>query len=138
MFDFGFHHNWLNAEHVIDQWTSYFNDGDLEGISKMYHKESSLLPTFLPKILNTQAEIKDYFAKAKEGGVTVELSLTDFAIKRISDDISMVTGSYTFKLESKGGSKYLSWFTFLLDLREKSPIKHHHSSRVPFEFALGR
>jgi len=126
----------LSPENVINQWTSYFNDGDLEGISKMYHKESSLLPTFLPKILNTQAEIKDYFAKAKEGGATVELSSTDFTINHISDNICMVTGSYTFELESKGDSKYLSWFTFLLDLSENSPIKHHHSSRVPFEFAL--
>jgi hypothetical protein len=126
----------LSPENVINQWTSYFNDGDLEGISKMYHKESSLLPTFLPKILNTQAEIKDYFAKAKEGGITVELSLKDLTINHISDNICMVTGLYAFKLESKGGSKHLSWFTFLLDLSENSPIKHHHSSRVPFEFAL--
>jgi len=126
----------LSPKNVINQWTSYFNDGDLEGLSKMYHKESSLLPTFLPKILNTQAEIKDYFAKAKEGGATVELSSTDFTINHISDNICMVTGSYTFKLESKGGSKHLSWFTFLLDLSVNSPIKHHHSSRVPFEFSL--
>ena len=126
----------LSPENVINQWTSHFNDGDIENIAKMYHKESTLLPTFLPKILNTQVEIKDYFAKAKEGGVSVELSSTDFTINHISDDICMVTGSYTFELESKGGSKYLSWFTFLLDLSDNSPIKHHHSSRVPFEFSL--
>ncbi len=126
----------LSPENVINQWTSHFNDGDIESIAKMYHKESTLLPTFLPKILNTQVEIKDYFAKAKEGGVSVELSSTDFTINHISDDICMVTGSYTFELKSKGGSKYLSWFTFLLDLSDNSPIKHHHSSRVPFEFSL--
>ena len=126
----------LSPENVINQWTSYFNDGDIESIAKMYHKESTLLPTFLPKALNTQAEIKDYFAKAKEREGSVELSSTDFTINHISDNICMVTGSYTFELESKESSKYLSWFTFLLDLSENSPIKHHHSSRVPFEFAL--
>jgi hypothetical protein len=126
----------LSPENVINQWTSYFNDGDIESIAKMYHKESTLFPTFLPKALNTQAEIKDYFAKAKERGGSVELSSTDFTINHISDNICMVIGSYTFELESKGDSKYLSWFTFLLDLSESSPIKHHHSSRVPFEFSL--
>jgi len=49
-----------------------------------------------------------------------------------------MTGAYTFCLKKKGNTKYLSWFTFLIDLSVDSPIRHHHSSQVPLEFALNK
>ena len=126
----------MTPENVIEKWADYFNAGDLEGITSLYHRDSSLLPTFLPKLLSSKEQISGYFIAAIEGKASIEVNVSQSIKKVISEDIYLMTGSYIFCLPSKGGEKYESWFSFLIDLSVDSPIRHHHSSRVPFDFDL--
>ena len=125
-------------ENIIETWIECFNNGNLECILDMYHESATLLPTFLSKALSTREQIEDYFIKTIEGQASVELDHDKTIKKRFSEDIYLMTGAYTFCIKTKDNAKYLSWFTFLIDLSADSPIKHHHSSRVPFEFSLDR
>ena len=104
----------------------------------MYQEGATLLPTFLPNLLSTPEQIEDYFVRTIEGQASVEIDDSQTIIKKLSENMYLMTGVYIFCLKKKSNTKYLSWFTFLIDLSVDSPIRHHHSSRVPFEFALGR
>jgi len=127
-----------SPEIIINHWAEHFNNGNLENLLNMYHEEATLLPTFLSKALSTREQIEDYFIKTIEGQASVEIDDSKTINKKLSENMYLMTGRYTFCLKTKDNTKYLSWFTFLIDLSVDSPIRHHHSSRVPFEFALGR
>ena len=122
---------------IIDQWASFFNNGDLDGIVNLYHDDSTLLPTFLPNLLSTPKQIEEYFVRTIDGQASVEIDDSQTIKRKLSENMYLMTGAYVFCLKKKSNTKYLSWFTFLIDLSVDSPIRHHHSSRVPFEFALG-
>jgi hypothetical protein len=126
----------MTPENVIEKWADYFNAGDLEGITSLYHRDSTLLPTFLPKLLSSKEQISGYFIAAIEGKASIEVNVGQSIKKVISEDAYLMTGSYVFCLPSKGEEKYESWYSFLIDLSVDSPIRHHHSSRVPFDFDL--
>ena len=127
-----------SPENIVDHWAEHFNNGNLECILDMYHEEATLLPTFSPNLLSTPEQIEEYFVRTIEHQASVEINHDKTIKKRFSEDIYLMTGAYTFCIKTKDNAKYLSWFTFLIDLSVDSPIKHHHSSRVPFEFALDR
>ena len=126
----------MTPENVIEKWANYFNAGDLEGITSLYHKDSTLLPTFLPKLLESKEQISGYFIAAIEGKASIEVNVSQSIKKVVSESTYLMTGTYVFCLPSKGGEKYESWYSFLIDLSDDSPIRHHHSSRVPFDFDL--
>ena len=127
-----------SPEIIIDHWAQHFNNGNLESLLDMYHEEATLLPTFLPNLLSNPEQIEDYFVRIVESQASVEIDDSKTINKKLSENMYLMTGRYTFCLKTKDNIKYLSWFTFLIDLSVDSPIRHHHSSRVPFEFALGR
>ena len=127
-----------SPENIVDHWVEYFNNGNLERLLDMYHEEATLLPTFSPNLLSTPEQIEEYFVRTIEHQASVEINHDKTIKKRFSEDIYLMTGAYTFCIKTKDNAKYLSWFTFLIDLSADSPIKHHHSSRVPFEFVLDR
>jgi len=127
-----------SPENIVNHWVEYFNNGNLECILDMYHEGATLLPTFLPNLLTTPEQIEDYFVRTVEGQASVEIDDSKTINKKLSENMYLMTGVYIFCLNKKNDTKYLSWFTFLIDLSVDSPIRHHHSSRVPFEFALGR
>ena len=127
-----------SPENIVNHWVEYFNNGNLECILDMYHEGATLLPTFLPNLLTTPEQIEDYFVRTIEGQASVEIDDSKTINKKLSENMYLMTGVYIFCLNKKNDTKYLSWFTFLIDLSVDSPIRHHHSSRVPFEFALGR
>jgi hypothetical protein len=128
----------MSPESVINQWANHFNTGNLNGILSMYHKDSTLLPTFIPKLLSTQEQIKGYFELAIKGQASVEVDTNQAIKKELPGSVYLMTGSYVFNLKSKGDKKYISWYSFLIDLSGDSPIRHHHSSRVPFEFDISK
>ena len=127
-----------SPEIIVDHWVEHFNNRNLECILDMYHEDATLLPTFLPNLLSNPEQIEDYFVRTVESQASVEIDDSKTINKKLSENMYLMTGRYTFCLKIKDNIKYLSWFTFLIDLSVDSPIRHHHSSRVPFEFALGR
>ena len=126
----------MTPENVIEKWADYFNAGDLEGITSLYHRDSTLLPTFLPKLLSSKEQISGYFVAAIEGKASIEVNVTQSIKKVVSENTYLMSGTYVFCLPCKGGEKFESWYSFLIDLSHDSPIRHHHSSRVPFDFDL--
>ena len=122
-----------SPEIIIDHWAEHFNNGNLEYLLNMYHEEATLLPTFLSKALSTREQIEDYFIKTIEGQASVEFDDSKTINKKLSENMYLMTGAYVFCLKKKSNTKYLSWFTFLIDLSVDSPIMHHHSSRVPLK-----
>ena len=127
-----------SLEIIINHWAEHFNNGNLESLLDMYHEDATLLPTFLPNLLSNPEQIEDYFVRIVESQASVEIDDSKTINKKLSENMYLMTGRYTFCLKTKDNIKYLSWFTFLIDLSVDSPIRHHHSSRVPFEFALDR
>ena len=127
-----------SPEIIVDHWVEHFNNGNLESLLDMYHEDATLLPTFLPNLLSNREQIEDYFVRTVESQASVEIDDSKTISKKLSENMYLMTGVYVFSLKKKSSTKYLSWFTFLIDLSVDSPIRHHHSSRVPFEFALGR
>ena len=125
-----------SPEIIINHWAEHFNNGNLESLLDMYHEDATLLPTFLPNLLSNPEQIEDYFVKTVESQASVEIDDSKTINKKLSENMYLMTGRYTFCLKTKDNIKYLSWFTFLIDLSVDSPIRHHHSSRVLFEFAL--
>ena len=79
-----------------------------------------------------------YFNVAFKGKATVTVDTSKSIRKKLSETSYIMTGSYVFCLKSRESKDYLSWYTFLVDLSSDSPIRHHHSSRVPFEFDLSQ
>ncbi len=126
----------MTPENVIEQWAQCFNNGDLAGITSLYHKDSTLLPTFLSKLLTSKEQISDYFSAAIDGKASIEVEVSQSIKTELSKSTYLMTGSYVFCLPSKGGDKYESWYSFVIDVSNDSPIRHHHSSRVPFDFDL--
>ena len=127
-----------SPEIIIDNWAEHFNNGNLEYLLNMYHEEATLLPTFSSNLLSNLEQIEEYFVRTIEHQASVEIDDSQTIKRKLSENMYLITGAYVFCLKNKSNTKYLSWFTFLIDLSVDSPIRHHHSSRVPFEFALGR
>ena len=126
----------MTPESVIEQWAQYFNNGDLDGISKLYHSDSTLLPTFMPVLMNSREQIIGYFSSAIEGKASINVNVETSIKTELSANTYLMTGSYVFCLPTKGGEKYVSWYSYVIDTSKDSPIMHHHSSRVPFDFDL--
>ena len=122
-----------SPEIIIDHWAEHFNNGNLERLLDMYQEEATLLPTFSPNRLSNLEQIEEYFARTIEHQASVEIDDSQTINKKLSENMYLITGAYVFCLKNKSNTKYLSWFTFLIDLSVDSPIMHHHSSRVPLK-----
>ena len=92
----------MTPENVIEKWANYFNAGDLEGITSLYHRDSTLLPTFLPKLLASKEQISGYFIAAIEGKASIEVNVSQSIKKVVSESTYLMTGILCF-LSSKQG-----------------------------------
>ena len=126
----------MTPESVLEQWAQCFNNGDLDGITRLYHIDSTLLPTFKPVLMNSRDQISGYFSAAIGGKASIDFNVKKSIRTKLSESTYLMTGSYIFCLPSKGGEEYESWYSFVIDTDKNSPIMHHHSSRVPFDFDL--
>jgi hypothetical protein len=126
----------MTPESVLEQWAQCFNNGDLDGITRLYHIDSTLLPTFKPVLMNSRDQISGYFSAAIGGKASIDFNVKKSIRTELSESTYLMTGSYIFCLPSKGGEEYESWYSFVIDTDKDSPIMHHHSSRVPFDFDL--
>ena len=126
----------MTPESVLEQWAQCFNNGDLDGITRLYHIDSTLLPTFKPVLMNSIDQISGYFSAAIGGKASIDFNVKKSIRTELSESTYLMTGSYIFCLPSKGGEEYESWYSFVIDTDKDSPIMHHHSSRVPFDFDL--
>ena len=59
----------MTPESVIEQWAQYFNNGDLEGIMRLYQSDSTLLPTFRPVLMKSKDQINGLRRILSEGNL---------------------------------------------------------------------
>ena len=126
----------MTPETVIERWAQCFNNGDLEGIMRLYQSDSTLLPTFRPVLMKSKDQINGYFSAAIDGKASIDVNVEESIKTELYDDTYLMTGPYVFCLPSKDGEKYESWYSFIIDTSKDAPIKHHHSSRALFDFDL--
>jgi hypothetical protein len=86
--------------------------------------------------MNSRDQISGYFSAAISGKASIDFNVKKSIRTELSESTYLMTGSYIFCLPSKGGEEYESWYSFVIDTDKDSPIMHHHSSRVPFDFDL--
>ena len=113
----------MTPESVLEQWAQCFNNGDLDGITRLYHIDSTLLPTFKPVLMNSRDQISGYFSAAISGKASIDFNLKKSIRTELSESTYLMTGSYIFSLPSKGGEEYESWYSFIIDTAKDSPIK---------------
>lgn len=114
-------------------WASYINNNNINKVIQLYQNSSILIPTFSPNIIREQARLEDYFLQlASRKGLVVKLHENTVDTRKTGPSAFIITGIYSFLFEVEGTSlTFPSNFTFVVDLAEKQPIIHHHSSQVP-------
>ena len=119
-----------NPESILKRWVKYFNEGDLDGLLGLYHSNSTVLPTFVPNVLSTQEQIKEYLINCLNRLKVVEINNDAIVKQRLTENIYLLTGFYIFYFDNDHKREFKSRFTFLIDLSTEKPIQHHHSSQI--------
>ena len=119
-----------NPESILKRWVKYFNEADLNGLLGLYHSNSTVLPTFVPNVLSTQEQIKEYLFNCLNRLKVVEINNDAIVKQRLTEDIYLLTGFYIFYFDNDHKREFKSRFTFLIDLSTEKPIQHHHSSQI--------
>ena len=118
---------------VLNQWLAAVNALDLAGLSRLYHVDAVLVPTFSTQIRKTPERIQDYFQSLAEcDRVVVLLDESTLTIQPIQGQAWCLSGHYTWDLVTCEESKYIkARFSYIIDLSSDQPILHHHSSELP-------
>ena len=119
-----------NPESILKRWVKYFNEADLDGLLGLYHSNSTVLPTFVPNVLSTQEQIKEYLFNCLNHLKVVEINNDAIVKQRLTENIYLLTGFYIFYFDNDHKREFKSRFTFLIDLSTEKPIQHHHSSQI--------
>ena len=119
-----------SPENIVDHWVEYFNNGNLECILDMYHEGATLLPTFSSNLLSNLEQIEEYFVRTIEHQASVEIDDGKTIKRKLSENIYLLTGFYSFYFDNNRKREFKSRFTFLIDLSTEKPIQHHHSSQI--------
>ena len=119
-----------NPESILKRWVKYFNEADLDGLLGLYHSNSTVLPTFVPNVLSTQEQIKEYLFNCLNRLKVVEIDNDAIVKQQLTENIYLLTGFYSFYFDNDRKREFKSRFTFLMDLSTEKPIQHHHSSQL--------
>ena len=76
-----------NPESILKRWVKYFNEADLDGLLGLYHSNSTVLPTFVPNVLSTQEQIKEYLFNCLNRLKVVEINNDAIVKQRLTENI---------------------------------------------------
>jgi hypothetical protein len=123
----------IEPNQIILKWLDDINNGNIEDLLSLYNERAIVIPTFSNRILNTPQKIREYFEKLQS---RKELSIALHANPKIeqkySEGIYGMSGIYCWRFAVD--EELLSFearFSYIMNLKEKNPILHHHSSQVP-------
>jgi len=108
-------------------WADAINAGELEKVIGLYNNTFTLMPTFSPH------SVTEYFTQlGSRKGIHVDLQGNTVSSQHSGANTYILTGIYSFGFEVDGALlTFPSRFTFVLNMNEKKPILHHHSSQIP-------
>jgi len=126
-------HGFTTARDVLDTWIESVNTRQLDRVLSLYSTDHILLATFSPHVIRDDAATQQYFVQlASREGLNVRLHERTLTEQVLSDHSSVLSGIYTFSFEIDGEPlSFASRFSFVVDLAEPQPIRHHHSSQIP-------
>jgi len=120
-------------EETLKLWLKNVNDMKVDAIVELYDDGCTLLPTFSPKSMKNQQEIREYFEQlSTREDMSVELHGGTVSTLPIGESKYVVMGIYSFHFNVNDAQlTFPSRFTFILDTSRSKPILHHHSSQIP-------
>lgn len=126
-------HSFPTAMSVLEAWIDAVNQRQIETILGMYSADHVLLPTFSPHMIRDDASTRQYFEQlASRKGLLVRIHQRTLTEQVLSEHSSVLCGIYTWSFEIDDEPlSFASRFSFVVDLNEDQPIRHHHSSQIP-------
>jgi hypothetical protein len=126
-------HSFTKPVDVLNAWADAVNNREIETIMAMYSPDHILLATFSPHVIRDDASTRQYFEQlVSRQGLLVRLHQRTLTEQVLSDHSSVVSGVYTWSFEvDEEPLTFASRFSFVIDLAEDQPIRHHHSSQIP-------
>ena len=118
---------------VLDAWIKGVNDLDIDSVVSLYSSRPVLLATFAPQVVRDEAGLRQYFTQlGSRVGLNVRIHDRTVLQQELDESKFVLTGIYTFSFEiEEEPLSFASRFTFVMDLDESHPIRHHHSSMIP-------
>jgi hypothetical protein len=118
---------------VLTAWIDAVNSLQIETILGMYSADHVLLPTFSPHMIRDDVSTRQYFEQlASRKGLLVRVHQRTLTEQVLSDHSSVLCGIYTWSFEIDDEPlSFASRFSFVVDLKDDQPIRHHHSSQIP-------
>ncbi len=126
-------HAYTSPMEVLNAWIEAVNTLDIDTILTMYSADHILLPTFSPHMIRDDAATLQYFQQlGTRKGLNVRLHQRTLTEQQLNDKCSVFSGIYTWTFEVDDEPlSFASRFTFVIDLADDKPIRHHHSSQIP-------
>ena len=122
-----------NPREVLTLWMTRVNSLAVDDLLALYDDGAVLLPTFSDCLLTDQAGLRGYFEElCSHGKVEVSLDESSVLEQSFSNGLHALSGIYSWRFDKSGQAHtFEARFTFVLNLSQKSPILHHHSSQLP-------
>jgi hypothetical protein len=126
-------HAYASPMDVLNAWIEAVNTLDIDTILTMYSADHILLPTFSPHMIRDDAATLQYFQQlGTRKGLSVRLHQRTLTEQVLNQHCSVFSGIYTWTFEVDDEPlSFASRFTFVIDLADDKPIRHHHSSQIP-------
>lgn len=126
-------HSFTKPEEVLRAWIDAVNNLQLDTVLALYSTDRVLLPTFSPHMIRDDASLRQYFeALASRKGLQVRVHERTLTEQVLNDHSSVICGIYTWNFEVDDEPlNFASRFTYVIDLQDDRPIRHHHSSQIP-------
>jgi hypothetical protein len=118
---------------VVRAWIDSVNNLQLETVLALYSADHVLLPTFSPHMIRDDASTRQYFEQlSSRKGLLVRVHERTLTEQVLSENCSVICGIYTWSFEVDDEPlSFASRFSYVIDLTEDQPIRHHHSSQIP-------
>ena len=118
---------------VLSAWIQAVNTLNIDALMAMYSADHILLPTFSPHMIRDDAATLQYFQQlGTRKGLSVRLHERTLTEQALTANCSVLSGIYTWTFEVDDEPlSFASRFTYVIDLAEEQPIRHHHSSQIP-------
>ncbi|MBN2854788.1 MAG: hypothetical protein JXK51_00940 [Halothiobacillaceae bacterium] len=118
---------------VIDAFAEGVNTHNSALLIGLYDARAVLIPTFSGRSRKTTEQIADYFKTlTQKPGLGLSLHDKTVNVIRVQDEVYALSGLYLWRFSVDDELlNFEARFSYVVDLKLKSPILQHHSSQIP-------
>lgn len=116
---------------IGQRWIDLVNNGDLDGVVRLYHNEATFHPTLLGEFIQDKNGVRHYFTRFLS--MNPHVKMIRFDIQELHDTAFVFAGNMGIEVDGRDGrSTIQARFTFIWATKGKDwSIIHHHNSIVP-------